>query len=233
MVLSDVQPQRADQIFRTGPETLVAEASTIVAGPVTDYSRKVLSMSQPESDGFPLKWVASGQIGPAQLLKGQSVPASLRFSRTEHSPFVPPDGSTLYWEDAYGELQSGEPAVLFVSGGAQGSVFKVIPSGSSNGQDFISLVKDIVRIQDLRQEGDSKDRWLQYLRTTSSDEGRKAALRSLVNAPVEWVKLAPELNRLVSSDKNSSDIRAFAFDSSFAVNEQFWYSNPSQWLFVS
>jgi hypothetical protein len=51
---------RADEIYRTGPETLIARSSSIVAGPVSQYSRKIESESQGGAESIPLKWVISG-----------------------------------------------------------------------------------------------------------------------------------------------------------------------------
>lgn len=222
---NNIQQQRADQIYRTGPETLIAESSAVVAGPATDYSRRVISMSQPESDGFPLKWIADGQIRQPQVLKGQPKLTVFRFSRPEQSLFIMEDSSDLYWEEIYGELRSGEQAVLFIDGETEKSILKVVPSGKGE-QDLIALVKDIVKIQALQQADDQTENWLQYLRSSSSDEGRKAALRSLVNTSVEWAKLAPELNRLLTNLKNSADIRAFSFGiAAFGVIEEKWVNH--------
>lgn len=222
MSIGDLPRQRVDQIYRTGPETLVAEAPGIVAGTVTEYSRRVLSMSEPESDGFPLKWVAGGQLGRPQVLKGPAAPAPLHFSRSEQSLFVPGDNSALHWERAYGELRPNEPAVMFLGGGAQMTVLRVVPSGVGE-QDLIGLVKDIVQIQAHRQPEERAQRWSQYLHTSPTDEGRKAALRSLVNAPVAWAKLDPQMERLLTNSQYSSNIRAYVFGIvAFGVVEGKW-----------
>ncbi|MGC2236671.1 MAG: hypothetical protein WA584_10950 [Pyrinomonadaceae bacterium] len=225
MAQTNGSSNRADQIFRTGPETLVAETQTIVSGTIVNYSKQILSQSQPDENGFPLKWTVKGEIGQLQILKGAFMSGSLKFTRAEQSVMLSKDEASLYWEDIYGELQPEGQAVLFIDGKNQKLILKIIPSGKDE-QDFITLVKDIVRIQALKQPDERIKQWLQYLDTASSDEGRKAALRSLVNAPVEWGKLAPELERLLSNSKNSSNIRVFGFGiAAFGVIEEKWSDN--------
>ena len=37
MIQATAVPHRADEIYRTGPETLIAQSSTILSGPVSKY----------------------------------------------------------------------------------------------------------------------------------------------------------------------------------------------------
>ena len=46
---TDVASARADRIYRTGPESLAAEAAAVVTGPVANHARKDVVMSQTAS----------------------------------------------------------------------------------------------------------------------------------------------------------------------------------------
>lgn len=198
---------RAEEIFIKGPETLVARSTTIVAGPVSNFSKQVLSTSEPPGpDAMPLKWVIAGHLDNPTVLKG-SAPGSVSFSFQEQSLLLPPARDREPWEDDYGEFQSGDRVVLF--GGAGKFPTTVLPSGSGD-RDLISLVRDIVAIQEGKK-GEPNEAWLSYLNDAPLEEGRKAALRTLVQEHIEWNRLAPRLDGLFLNRSFSDAMRSFSF----------------------
>src|SRR5258708_22170191 len=102
---------RADQIYTTGPETLVAQSSTIVAGPVASYSKRVLEMSQPGPDGFPLRWAVSGRVESPRALKG-SPEGPVPFTSMEQSAVISESDSPDEGERQYGERHADDEGVL-------------------------------------------------------------------------------------------------------------------------
>src|SRR5262249_40015362 len=64
---------------------------------------------------------------------------------------------------------------------------------------------------------------LAYVNNAPSEEGRKAALRSLIVIPVDWDKLEPAVDKLLRAPQLSSGMRAFAFGIvAFAVTQEKW-----------
>ena len=123
---------------------------------------------------------------------------------------LPPDESTLYWESTYGDLPPQGQAGVFFGDAEAKTIIKIIPSGVGD-QDLIALVKGIVPIQSVVDRRERASRWLSYLRSASSDEGRKVALRSFIADGGEWSQLAPILEHALTNSQLSSEFRAFGF----------------------
>jgi hypothetical protein len=205
MALTGFAAPNADQIYQSGPESLAAESWAIVAGPITHYSKQITSASE-GAEPIPLTWTVSGQLAQPIQLKGTVPSHPLVFSREERSPLVPQDPSVPAWQLSYGELAPGDSTVLFFQGDRTKPVITVLPSGADSG-DLIALLQAILPIQAIKDPAQQTTTWLQYLEEPhSQDEGRKAALRSLIKAKVAWPKLAAALGR-----NSSPDIRTFVF----------------------
>ena len=90
------------------------------------------------------------------------------------------------------------------------TVTKALPSGTGE-RDLAALIKDIVAVQALAQPSQQESAWLAYLERARVDEGRKAALRSLLQLGTDWNRLGPALDRFLANPASSEAIRAFAF----------------------
>ena len=202
--------QRADQIYRTGPETLIAQSSTILSGPISKYSRNVELRSQNGADSIPLKWVVSGLLDEPDALKGQAPSGGIRFSRPEQSVILPKDSSGGNWEAVFGELDADDQVVIFLGDTSPESILNVLPSGADE-QNLIGLVRDVVKIQAIGDQSERVSRWLSYLKSAPSDEGRKAALRSFIAGGGEWTELESVLDQSLKNSRLSRDVRAFGF----------------------
>ncbi len=215
----------AGGVFRTGPETLVAAASCIIAGPVVAYDKKILAGTAPP-DSIALQWTVSGRIEQLQTLKGPSTTRSIQFLRSEGSLLLPPDESALYWEESYGEIEPGDHVVVFLGEGEPRPILKTIPSRDGEG-DLIALVKEIIRIQAIESLEAQLDAWLLYLHKSPMDEGRKVALRSLINSPVSWPRLEVVLTQLLKNRSLSREIRSFSFGMvAFNITSGGWADAP-------
>jgi hypothetical protein len=213
---------RADQIYRVGPEDLVAATPTIAAGAASGYAKEVRKYSQPGPDGFPLEWVARGRIDRTESIKGKAVSGPIEFSRVEHSFFVPVDPEAPLWERDFGEISPNGQVVVFLSDGDPRKATKALPSGRQE-QDLVDLVRGIVEIQAIRDPMQQRQAWLRSLTTAHSDEARRVAMRSLVRGGASWSELAPSLNTLFSQSGFSNGIKAFAFGFvTFYVVEEKW-----------
>jgi hypothetical protein len=222
MIQAAVVSHRADDIYRTGPETLIAQSSTILSGPVSSYSRKEESRSQGGADSIPLKWVVSGMLEKPHVFKGQAPSGAIRFSRSEQSIVLPKDPSTADWEAVYGELASDGQVVIFLGGTSPASILKVLPSGADE-QNLIGLVEAVVQIQAVADPSERVKRWLSYLKGAPSAEGQKAALRSFIAEGGEWTELDPVLDQSLKNSRLSRDFRAFGFGIiAFNVTQERW-----------
>jgi hypothetical protein len=222
MIQAAAVSHRADEIYRTGPETLIAQSSTIVSGPVSKHSRNVESRSQGGADSIPLKWVVSGVLEKPHVLKGQAPSGGIRFSRSEQSIVLPKDPSTADWEAVYGELASDGQVVIFLGGTSPVSILKVLPSGADE-QNLIGLVEDVVKVQAVADPSQQVKRWLSYLKGAPSAEGQKAALRSFIAEGGEWTELDPVLDQCLNNSRLSRDFRAFGFGIiAFNVAQERW-----------
>jgi hypothetical protein len=213
---------RADVVFRTGPEYLVAASRMIITGPVSGYTKDVRKYSGPGPDGYPLEWIASGRIDQSTFLKGNATPGSISFSRSERSVFTPEYSETPVWEQDFGEISPAGQVVVFLSGENSPESSFVLPSGSQE-QDLVALVKGIVAIQAIPDPTQQRQAWLQFLTNARSDEARRVALRSLVHGGAGWNEIAPSLKTLFSHPNLSRNMKVFAFGLvTFYVTEGRW-----------
>jgi hypothetical protein len=199
----------ADAVYRSGLEKLVSQSSTILAGRVSQYSKQVLSESEPGPNAIPLKWVVTGRIDHPKVLKGVNIPQPVAFSRAEQSVIIPRDPSIPEWELQYSELAPDKNAVLFFQGDPAAPTVKVLPSGADT-PDLISLVADVVRIQALGK-GAQQEAWLAYLRNAERVDGVEVASRSLLASEIPWNKLAPSVSQLMRNPSAPAPARAFVF----------------------
>lgn len=219
--------QRADSVFRDGPERWVAESPVIVAGPISDYSKEVLQWSGPGPDGVPLKWVIKGELQKPEVLKGRAS-GTRRFSRPEQVGFLPEGPAAPAWVLDYGDLGPSDRAILFLKQESSNSAEHILPSGTGE-RDALTLVRDIVGIQALPDVEGREAAWISYLRKAPTDEGRKAALRSLISQPAAWGKIGAPLEQLLQNERLGPGMRSFAFGAvAFGITHGAWQASEPQ-----
>lgn len=219
--------ERADQIFRLGPETLVASSSNIIAGRVSHYRKEVLKVSQPGPDGFPLEWRITAEIADPVALKGSPASRSISFSRIERSFMSPVPTQNPRWEQDYGELVPEGTVILFLSAADSQDIQKVLPGGTGE-QDLAALVSEIVSIQRLTNPKERIQRWLAYLAAGPVSEGYRVALRSLAQGGAQWQELEPALRKILVQTSLSQDVRAFTFGFvAFNITQNKWDAHGS------
>lgn len=208
----------ADQIYQSGPESLAVKSWLIVTGRVTHYSKLATSASA-GAEPIPLTWVVSGQIEQPVAIKGVAPTSPIPFSTEGRSPIAPANPAIPTWQADYGELMPGETAVLFFQGSSEKPTVTALPAGKDS-TALVALLEDIVRIQQSAA-AEQTAAWLDYLRSTSSDEARKAALRELVRLKTPWSSLAPVLEPQIKDPAASPDFRSFLFGIvTFAVTHE-------------
>ena len=219
MAFSGFAAQGADQIYQSGPESLALEATAIVAGPVSGYTKQVISSSRGTAP-IPLTWSISGRIDQVRILKGASIEPGIPFVRQERSLLVPPDTAVPEWYAEYDNLEPGDLAVLFLTGDPANPQTIPLPSGSGP-RDLAGLLSEIVPIQAVQDHAAQTDAWLHYLATARSDQGRKAALRSLVSLNVTWAKLAPTVEFLMGGSGPAMRVFIFGIVAFAVMKEKF------------
>lgn len=212
----------ADEIFTTGPETLIAKSAIVIAGAVSNYRKRVTEYSA-DSSAIPLRWITSGEIAYPTVLKGRPLESPVRFTRLEQVVFIPRAEPLSAWARAYGEFQPKDHAVIFLEGSRTPQILMVLPSGEGE-RDMISLAKDIVKIQvSETSAAQTAVLWRKCLSSAWSDEGRRAALRSLVAIPMDWNEFQPALDELMASPKTGNNLRSFVFGIvSYGVIHEKW-----------
>lgn len=215
--------QRADHIYRIGPETLVAQSFAIYTGRVAKYSKRILEMSQSGPDGFPLKWVISGHLDQPASLKGTPPAGAVAFSRPEQSGMLPHPAARMRWETEFGDLGREDGAVVFLQGQPAAQEMTVLPTGHGD-RNLAALVSGIVGIQAITDPPKQLAAWASYIERAPMDEGRRAALRSLIASPaVDWPRMEVVLSHALANPALSSAIRAFSFGIvAFAVMHDKW-----------
>ena len=200
---------RADEIYTAGPEMLTARATRIVAGPVSAYSKEVLSTSEPPGpNAIPLKWIASGRVDSPVQLKGPAT-GPVSFNREEGSVLIADTLDMPSWEQGYGDVRLSGQVVVFLSSDPEEMPLATIPSAEGE-LDLASLVRDIADIQSSPADAQA-NRWLEYVETAPTANGREAALRSLVQMDAEWKRMRPTLERLLANPSLNGQVRGFAF----------------------
>jgi hypothetical protein len=99
----------------------------------------------------------------------------------------------------------------------------VLPTGYGD-RDLATLVRGIVGIQAIADPPKQLAAWASYIERAPMDEGRRAALRSLIASPaVDWPRMEVVLSRVLANPALSSATRAFAFGIvAFAVMHDKW-----------
>jgi len=209
MAISVFGAQGTEQIYQTGPESLAAEAFSIVTGPVSGYATHILSISGGDAP-IALTWTVSGRVDEVRNLKGGPKVSGITFTRQERSHVIPADPDTPNWRLEYGDLQREDRVVVFFTGDPEHPTIDAIPSGQG-ARDLASLITDIVPIQAIAGEADQMEAWLRYLAASRSDNGRKAALRVLLSLKVPWPKLNPFVDFLMGGAGVSPQMRGYVF----------------------
>lgn len=223
MTSSALDTQRADAIYRFGPETLAARAHAIYAGPIARYSKQVTEMSQPGPDGFPLKWVASGRIEQPAVLKGTPPAGGMApFIRAEQSGMLPQPPQVAAWERELGDLQPGGDVLLFFQGDPVKPSLTVLPAQAGEA-GLAARVREFVAIQADLDPARRNAAWLAYLQSTPHDEGRKAALRALLATPApDWLALHSALQAVLATPPGAG-LRTYATGIvAFGVMQETW-----------
>jgi hypothetical protein len=149
---------------------------------------------------------------------------SVRFTREEGSALVADTLDIPAWELGYGEVRPSGQVVLFLSSDSAKPVLAAVPSGDGE-SDLASLVRDIVDIQSSPADA-QVDRWLAYIETARTGNGREAALRSLVQMDADWKRMRPVLDRLLANPSLNEQIRGFTFGIVvFGLTNQKWAKN--------
>ncbi len=211
---------RMDEMFTVGPELLVSQASTILAGPVSNFAKTVKEMSQ-GSDPIPTRWVISGQLAKPEALRGAAPNAPYLFTREEQTPFLPPREPVSEWEADLGQWQPDDKAVVFL--GKKGEVLRVLPSGTGP-RDLLSQVRLIASMLAAGRDASAQAAaWTKHLATGSMPAGEdtRIALRSLMRLTHNWNEVMPALRGVMIG--NDSAARRYAFGIvAYEVTHQKW-----------
>jgi len=199
----------ADAVYRTGLETLVSQSPTIVAGPISHYSKRVVKESEPGPNAIPLKWTVTGSVDHPRTLKGSAVEKPVVFSRAEQSMIIPRDPSRPEWELQYGDLLPAGEAVLFLQGDPAAPSVRVLPGGTEQ-PGLAVLVAEIVKIQALGK-GQQQAAWLALVAGGAGTDKVQIAMRSLLASRIEWEKLSPSLTQLMRNHSAPDAAPAFAY----------------------
>lgn len=200
--LKGAEMQRADDIYTSGPETLIAESKVIVAGPVANFAKNVTQTDA--ASGTPLRWEIRGEIERPETLKGDRPPAPIHFTRAEQAVFMEQQPEPPRWASDYLIWEPADRAVIFFLPGGM----EVYPSGSGE-RDLVSMVRKIIGIQALGQPEERFHAWSQALTSATMEAQKHAALRFLASSSAPWSELQPIFQRVMR--RSDAQLRSFAF----------------------
>ena len=190
-------------------EAAVAEAAAIIVGRPQRHGRVVLQWSA-EPSSQPLEWLTTAELHDFRMLKGDAPSVPVRFTRVEGVELFPLPAAMAEWEADFGTLSPDDEAVVFLNQSNPPEATKAVPSGDDE-RDLATLVAHLVALQQPTDPEQRVTGWLTYLASGPLDEGRRAALRTLVGDDVPWQRLGPVVDRLLQSSGERADLREYAF----------------------
>jgi hypothetical protein len=190
-------------------EAAVAEAAAIIVGRPERCGRVVLQWS-PDPSPLPLEWLTTAALHDFRILKGEAPSVPVRFARVERVEALPPPRSMAEWEADFGTLSAGDDVVVLLSQCRPPVVSRAVPSGDDE-RDLATLVAHLVALQQCTDAQQRVAGWVTYLESGAIEEGRRAALRTLVGDEVPWPRLGPVVDRLLRSPGESADLREYTF----------------------
>jgi hypothetical protein len=217
---------RVDDMYISGPETLIARSTTIVTGPVSGFSKRILE-TEPRSN-TPLRWEISGEVARPVALKGMLPPPPINFVRVEEAVFLMRDNPPP-WETNYLLWQPGDHVVIFFDD-SRPPKMRVFPSGTGD-RDLAGLVGRIAALQSIPEPARRFAGWRDELTAGPTAEDKKAAVRVLLGFNRPWNEIAPLFRQTVATaDPN---LRGFVFGSvANAITRQRWpdAAGPAEFL---
>jgi hypothetical protein len=215
--LKGASMNQVDAIYNSGMETAIAQARAIVTGPVTGFAKHILQSDA--ASGTPLRWEVQGEIREARALKGEAPPAPIRFTRAEQALFIPQPEMTQ-WEADYLQFQTGDRAVVYITGIGVSSAMRVYPSGSDE-RDLAAQVSRIAAIQSIQDPAARFEAWRNDLGSVSSMEERQAVLRALVSFRKPWSEMLPVLEQAMAPPNIT--MRSFVFGLiGYGIRQEIW-----------
>jgi hypothetical protein len=207
---------RVDDIYISGPETLIARSTTIVTGPVSGFSQRNLEI-EPRSN-TPLRWEISGEVARPAALKGMLPPPPIHFVRVEEAVFLIRDNPPP-WETNYLLWQRGDHVVIFFDD-SRPPKMRAFPSGTGD-RDLAGLAGRIAALQSIPEPARRFAGWRDELITGPTAEDKKAAVRALLGFNRPWNEIAPLFRQTVAAaDPN---LREFVFGAvANAITRQRW-----------
>ena len=215
-----------DDMYTFGPETLIARSTTIVTGPVSGFSQRIL-LTEPRSD-TPLRWEISGEVARPVALKGMLPPPPIHFVRIEQAVFLMHDNPP--WENDYLLWHPGDHVVIFFENRTRPEI-RVFPSGTGD-RDFAALVGRIASVQSIPEPARRFAGWRDELLTGPMAEDKKAAVRALLAFNRPWNEIAPLFRQAIAAAADPF-LRAFVFGAvAYAITRQRWPdpAGPAEFL---
>ncbi len=181
--MSGFAAERADSIYRTGPEQALRDAAAVHAGAVSGLHRDVTASTQ-GSEPLPVSWIARAELTRTRAIKGPVPPDPLPIMRVEQSSFAMAASGEPGWVSAYGDLRDGGVAVVFDLGH-----MLVVPSGEGE-SNVMALVMRAAQIDAIADDAERRATRLGWITNGPTDADRRAALRSSLQAGASWDDIA-------------------------------------------
>jgi hypothetical protein len=210
--------ERADAIYRYGPETATASAVAVVTGRVVDLTRRITATTA----GAPtaMTWTTEGRLVDLRPLKGPLPQGEIAIRRAEQAMFAMTPRAEPSWTLDYGELVEDGAAVAFLARTDPPEVTLVVPSGEGE-QDLAGVAASAAKIASLKDPDARHGALLAWLAAGPTVPARQAAIRLLLGERVGW----HEVRAALAKAWPSADPRArqfFVGAAGFAMVERIW-----------
>jgi hypothetical protein len=218
LAMNSFAAERADAIYRTGPETSLAKCSLVVVGRVSGLVREVSAKTAGEP--VPTAWTARGQLVNLRAIKGRLTSDRIAIARNEQAMFAMSHLDEPGWTRAYGELIDGSVAVAFFDGATPDKPSLVVPSGTGE-EDLRLLLSQIAHADALTDHQARIAVEAGWLTQAASEAERKAALRMLLRDQAPWQRVGTSIQAVWAS--SSPQLRQFFTGAAgFGLIEGIW-----------
>ncbi len=222
--MNNFASERADAIYRIGPETLLRETSLVAVGKLSKLTKDVTT--ETEGEPIPISWTVSGEITKLSSIKGQLRFPNIAIVRKEQAMFAMGSLDEPSWTQDYGELIDGATAIVFVNQSVSNTADLVVPNGSGE-LNLYQLLKQAEHVASFTDKNTRITAVAQWFNQATTNAEKKAALRMLLHDKAPWPIVSKAIEA-IWKDSNAQLQQYFTGISGFGIMSGVWPASDEQ-----